>query len=267
MTTSARAARMPAVFVGHGSPMNAITDNAWSRAFVALGRALPRPRAAVVVSAHFYEDATLVTAEPRPKTIHDFGGFPQALYAIEYPAPGDPELARRIVDGLGAVGRRAELTDRWGLDHGTWSVLLHVWPDASVPVVQVSIDARAEPAEHVAIGAVLGTLRDDGVMVIGSGNVVHNLRHAISRLRSGDTSTPEWAHAFDARIAGALEARDVATLERAFATELGRMAHPSPDHYLPLLYVVGAMRDDDEVTYPITGFDLGSLSMRAVLLA
>lgn len=255
---------MPSVFIGHGTPMNAITDNAWSRSFAALGRSLPRPRAVVVISAHFYEEGTFVTENERPRTIHDFGGFPQPLFDVQYPAPGDPELARRVVRELGA--ERASVTSAWGIDHGAWSVLVHVWPDAGVPVVELSIDARLAAPEHVAIGRALAPLRDDGVMILGSGNIVHNLRDAMPRMRSGDTSTPDWALRFDTDVARALEHRDDGELMRLAETDAGRLSHPTPDHWLPLLYVAGAAREDDALSFPITGFDLGSLSMRAVVL-
>ncbi len=258
------ARRMPVLFVGHGSPMNAIEDNAWSRAFGALARELPRPRAVLAVSAHWYVAGTFTTGNARPETIHDFGGFPEELYRIRYPAPGSPELARRAVELVGAG--RASVRDDWGLDHGTWSVLLHAWPKADVPVVQLSIDGRLPPAGHLAIGRALAPLRDEGVLVLGSGNVTHNLRHAFASMRSGDARTPEWARAFDADVASALESHDLSRLEHALDGEAGRMAQPTPDHYLPLLYVAGASRPDDPVRFPVTGFDLGSLSMRAAIL-
>jgi 4,5-DOPA dioxygenase extradiol len=255
---------MPAVFVGHGTPMNAIEDNGWSRGFAELGRSLPRPRAALVVSAHFYIEGTCVTGQEHPPTIHDFGGFPPALSAVRYPAPGDPALAARVVALLGA--ERATVTHEWGLDHGTWSVLLHAWPDASIPIVQLSIDERLRPSEHTAIGKAIGALRDEGVMIIGSGNIVHNLRDAFARLRARESSTPDWAIRFDETVTAAIEARDLSALETALQFGDGPIAHPSPDHYLPLLYVMGAARTSDRARYPITGFDLGSLSMRTVVL-
>jgi 4,5-DOPA dioxygenase extradiol len=260
----AAAARMPALFVGHGNPMNAVEDNAWSRAFRGLGRALPRPRAILSVSAHWYVAGTFTTAGERPETIHDFGGFPDALYRIRYPAPGDPDLARRVVRLLGD-GRAAESAE-WGLDHGTWTVLLHMFPAADVPVVQLSIDGRLPPADHLALGRALAPLRDEGVLVLGSGNVVHNLPHAFAAWRRGDATTPEWARAFDAGIAGALARHDGDALVRALDTEEGRRAAPTPDHYLPLLYVAGASAPGDPVTFPVEGFDMASLSMRAVRL-
>jgi 4,5-DOPA dioxygenase extradiol len=255
--------RMPVLFVGHGSPMNAIEDNAWSRGFRALGTLLPRPGAILCISAHWFVPGTFLTANERPETIHDFSGFPPALYELQYPAPGDVELAERLVRRIGA-GRAALRTD-WGLDHGTWSVLRHLFPAADVPVVQLSIHDRLPPAEHLALGRALAPLRDEGVLVLGSGNVVHNLGYAMRSWRQGDRSTPAWATAFDADLARALEQRDDSFLAHALEGETGRMSHPTPDHYLPLLYAAAAAGESAEVSFPFTGFDLGSLSMRSVL--
>ena len=256
--------RMPILFVGHGSPMNAVDDNAWSRSFRALATLLPRPKAVLSISAHWCLAGTFLTASERPETVHDFGGFPEELYLVEYPAPGDPGLADRVSRLVGE--ERASLTTGWGLDHGTWSVLRHVFPSADVPVVQLSMDSRLSPAEHLALGRALAPLRDEGVLVMGSGNVVHNLREALAASRRGDTATPPWASAFDADVARAVEQHDEDFLVRALATEAGRLSQPTPDHFLPLLYVAGASVAADPVRFPITGFDLGSLSMRAVLL-
>jgi 4,5-DOPA dioxygenase extradiol len=255
--------RMPVLFVGHGSPMNAIEDNAWSRGFRDLARLVPRPKAVLAISAHWYVAGTFTTGNERPETIHDFGGFPEPLYRIQYPAPGSPDLARRAVALVG--GKRASLRSDWGLDHGTWSVLLHLWPEADVPVVQLSIDGRLPPAEHLAIGRALAPLRDEGVLVLGSGNITHNLQHAFSAWRAGDRATPGWARAFDDGIATALVAHDGGHLVRALEGEPGRLAHPTPDHYLPLLYTAGASDPGDPVRFPATGFDMGSLSMRSVV--
>ena len=254
--------RMPVVFVGHGSPMNAIEDNRWSRSFRELGRQLPRPRAVLAVSAHWFVPGSFVTDNERPETIHDFGGFPPALHAVTYPAPGDPKLAERVRQLLGGHG--ADLRSDWGLDHGTWSVLVHLRPDADCPVLQLSIDARLAPARHIEIGKALAPLRDEGVLILGSGNIVHNLRDAFSNMRQGRTETPRWASEFDAAVAQALEQRDAKYLSSSLDAELGRAAHPTPEHYLPLLYSFGASSASDVVSYPIDGFDAGSLSMRSV---
>jgi 4,5-DOPA dioxygenase extradiol len=257
----AMSSRMPVLFVGHGSPMNAVLDNAWSRGFAELGGAIPKPKAILAVSAHWYVPGTFLTSNAQPKTIHDFGGFPSELYEIQYPASGNEDLAKRV-SGL-LTAQSAALHDDWGLDHGTWQVLRHTYPKADVPVVQLSIDHRLPPAQHVAIGKALAPLREEGVLIFGSGNIVHNLRHAIRGLSTGSTEIPPWAEAFDAHIASALEQHDNAFLANALSDETGRMSHPSPDHYFPLLYTAGAASDADKVTFPITGFD-SSISMRAV---
>lgn len=257
--------RMPVLFVGHGSPMNAIEDNTWSRGFRDLGASLPRPRAILAVSAHWYLPGTFLTGNEHPETIHDFGGFPRALFEVQYPAPGDPVLAERIAKLIGPIGdERASLREDWGIDHGTWSVLHHMRPAADCPVVQLSIDNRLAPAQHLAIGRALAPLRDQGVLILGSGNITHNLRHAMRAMQTGDAHTPPWAASFDADVANAIEQHDTAFLGRAVTTDAGRMSHPSIDHYLPLLYAVGASDEKDAIHYPIHGFDGGSLSMRSV---
>lgn len=257
-------ARMPALFVGHGSPMNAIEDNVWSRAQQALGATLPVPRAILAVSAHWYVDGLHATGADWPETIHDFGGFPEALYRVRYPAPGDPALARRVVALLGAG--RASVTGAWGLDHGTWSVLRHLRPRADVPVVQLSLDASLSPAEHLAVGRALAPLRDEGVLLLASGNLTHNLRHAFGSWHRGEVATPAWAAAFDEGAARAVAERDEAWLLGALDREEGRRAHPTPDHWLPLLYLAGAAAPGEPVRSPITGFDMASLSMRSILV-
>lgn len=257
------APRMPVLFVGHGNPMNAVEDNPWSRAMRGLARGLPEPRAILAISAHWIVDGTFTTVDERPRTIHDFGGFPDELYRVEYPAPGDPALARRVVHLLGE--ERAATTAEWGLDHGTWSVLVHLRPAADVPVVQLSLDARLAPAEHLALGRALAPLRDEGVLVLASGNVVHNLRHAFGAWRRGDRATPGWARGFDEEVARALSRHDRDALVRALDGEEGRLAAPTPEHYLPLLYAAGASAAEDPVRFPIEGFDMASLSMRSVV--
>jgi 4,5-DOPA dioxygenase extradiol len=182
---------------------------------------------------------------------------------MKYPAAGDVDLARRVV-GLLGEGRASLRTD-WGLDHGTWSVLHHLYPQAYHPVVQLSIDRRLAPAEHIALGRALAPLREQGVLIMGSGNITHNLRHAMASFRTGDRSTPSWANDFDAEVARAIEQHDASYLARAVETDTGRMAHPTLDHYLPLLYAAGAAGEQDSVEFPITGFDGGSLSMRSVI--
>ncbi len=259
----ARGPRQPVLFVGHGSPMNALGENAWGRRFRELGAKLPHPRAILAISAHWYGRGSLTTRSERPPTIHDFGGFPEELYEIEYAAPGDPALAARVAAFLAPW--HAATTEDWGLDHGTWSVLLHVFPEADVPVVQLSIDAALSPSGQIAVGRALAPLRHDGVLIIGSGNVTHNLSHAFSAWNHGETRTPDWAARFDDGASRAIVMQDEGWLTRSLLSQDGRMAHPSPDHYAPLLYAFGASDDRDEATFPIIGFDMASLSMRAVL--
>jgi len=250
--------RMPVVFLGHGSPMHAIEDGPFGRAWAALGQSLPRPQAILVVSAHWMtRGTTLVDVSAMPRTIHDFYGFPEALYAQQYPAPGQPELAREVVTLL--ASHRAQEDDRWGLDHGAWAVLKFLYPEADVPVFQVSIDMGRGPEHQLEIGRALAALRDRGVLILGSGNVVHNLR----AMRPGG-APQAFALAFDALFAERLEDRDFAAL--ADADRLGpllRMAHPTLDHYLPALTVAGASDARDALAFMTDAIDLGSVSMRS----
>ena len=257
-------ARMPVVFVGHGSPMNVIEDNQWSRGFASLAGLVPRPSAILVVSAHWFVDGTFLTADDRPRTIHDFHGFPRALYEVEYRAPGKVDLAARVRRLLG--DERAALSSDWGLDHGAWSVLRWMFPDASVPVVQLSIDRRLQPRQHLELGRSLGELRREGVLVLGSGNVVHNLRDAIGRMGTGRAETPAWASRFDGAVADAVTQHDTRRLVELWPdADDARAAHPSPDHFLPLIYAAAAADGRDNVRFPTEGFDLGSISMRNII--
>jgi 4,5-DOPA dioxygenase extradiol len=248
---------MPSVFLGHGTPMNAIERNRYTQTWRAVGAALPRPRAILMVSAHWYINATAVTAMPRPRTIHDFYGFPQALFDIQYPAPGLPELAAEIADVVKPDHVGAD-TDSWGLDHGTWSVLVHAIPDAGIPVVQLSINSLKPAEYHVELGARLAALRHHGIVLMGSGNVVHNLR-AI------DWSQPhsgfDWARRFNADAIDIMTTRpgDAASLVRH--ADFARVA-PTPEHFLPLLYIAGfAAGVGTAADVLIDGYAFGSLSM------
>jgi 4,5-DOPA dioxygenase extradiol len=256
------ASRAPAAFLGHGSPRNAIDHNRFTHAWRAFGAAGPRPRAILVVSAHWYVGAVAVTAMARPRTIHDFAGFPAELFAVEYPAPGDPSLA---ADVAAALAPAEVVLDRgqWGLDHGTWSVLVHAFPAADVPVLQLSLDARLDLEAHVALGAKLAPLRERGVMVVGSGNVVHDLR-AIAWDRPDEGF--DWARRFDDAV------REVLTTDPASAPRLREhrdfaRAVPTPDHFLPVLYLAGlAAAANEPLRVLVDGYAYGSLSMTCYTL-
>ena len=254
---------MPAAFIGHGSPMNALEDNRYTAAWQAFGRAVPRPRAILVISAHWYVNATAVTAMPRPRTIHDFYGFPRALFEVDYPAPGLPGLAEEISEIVKPTWVGAD-TDSWGIDHGTWSVLVHAFPDASIPVVQLSINADRPFDYHLELGAKLAPLRARGVLMVGSGNVVHNLRGLDWWMVDAGFA---WAERFDsdARERMLTDPTGFATLD---AHPDFRTAVPTPDHFLPALYFAGlagaASADRPDVL--IGGYAYGSLSMTAYTL-
>lgn len=254
--------RMPLVFLGHGSPMNAIEETAFSLAWSELGRALPRPRAILVVSAHWMtQGTTLVDVSAMPRTIHDFYGFPDELYRESYAAPGDPALARDVVTLL--ASHHAAEDDTWGLDHGAWCVLKFLYPDADVPVFQISIDMSADLAHHVEIGRALAELRDRGVLILGSGNIVHNLR----AMRPGGVPQ-DFAVAFDTLFAERLEARDFGAItDRTGLGPLLQAAHPTVDHYLPALTVAGASDARDSLTFMTDSIDFGSVSMRSFVYA
>lgn len=252
---------LPAIFFGHGNPLNALQQNSYTQAWRALGNSLARPKAILCVSAHWFVPQTGVTIITAPRTIHDFGGFPRELYEVKYPAPGDPGLARRVQKLLAPLA--VNLDESWGLDHGTWSVLCHVYPQADIPVVQLSIDETRPPAFHYEIGRRLAPLRDEGVLIMGSGNLVHTLhayawgRHAVEPF--------DWAVRFERSVREMLVAGEHAPL--IDYEKLGRdamLSIPTPDHYLPLLYALATRQQGEAVSFPVTGVDGGSISMLTV---
>lgn len=252
---------MPAIFVGHGNPMNIVRQNQWTEGWKVLGATFPRPKAILAVSAHWYITGTMLTAMKSPRTIHDFAGFPQELYEIRYPAPGDHALAVRVQDFLAPIP--AALDEEWGLDHGTWSVLYHIFPKADIPVVQLSIDRTQPPSFHYEIGKLLSPLRDEGVLILGSGNLVHNL-HTYKWDRP-DLGAFDWASRFEEKVRGLLlTGKDTQLVDYPALGSESTLSVPTPDHYLPLLYVLGSRRNGEDVSFPIEGFDGGSVSMLTV---
>lgn len=251
--------RLPVVFIGHGNPMNALAATPFTHALADLGVRIPRPKAILCVSAHWWTESTWITAMEQPRTIHDFDGFPQDLFDIQYPAPGSPELALSIQESI-AMPRLHPDRDMWGLDHGTWSVLRHMYPQADVPVLQLSLNCRMSMDQHVELGQKLKQWRDQGVLIVGSGNIVHNLRQ-IAWER--DAPPYPWAVDFDAWVKNRIEARDVtAIIKDVHATEAGRVSVPTWDHWLPLLYVLGAANDTDRLEWTYEGIENASISMR-----
>jgi 4,5-DOPA dioxygenase extradiol len=255
--------RMPVLFVGHGSPMNALEDNPFTRSLHTLGeqfrQAGKKPAAILVVSAHWLTRGSFVSTVPKPKTIHDFGGFPKELFDAQYPAPGSPELARETAK-LSALIHEA---DDWGLDHGAWTILMHLFPDADVPVFQLSIDYNQPMQYHFELAAQLKALRQKGVLVVGSGNIVHNLRLSMARLQQGDTRPYDWATEFDHWVQEKIAGRDfqsLVTYEKA--GEAGRLSVPTVDHYVPLLYSLGLADDKEDIRQVYEEVTFGGISMR-----
>ena len=251
--------KMPVLFVGHGSPMNAIEHNAFTDALRGLSKQLPPPQAVCVVSAHWVTLGSHVMASAHPRTIHDFYGFPKPLYEVQYPAPGSPEEAQKV-----ACNPEIVADETWGLDHGAWSVLRHMYPNADVPAFQLSLDERRGFKEHLELGREIRSLRERGVLILGSGNIVHNLRRIDWNNPSG---AYDWAVEFDSKVKAAVEAHDSSALAAPdkWGDSLLATAHPTVEHYLPLLYCMGSTDERDAVSYPYEGFDFGSISMRAIL--
>jgi len=253
--------KMPAIFFGHGNPMNALYQNAWTDAWARIGREIPRPRAILCISAHWFITETAVTIMERPRTIHDFGGFPQELFEFQYPAEGSLELADRVCTLLKPT--EVKMDKRWGLDHGTWSVLCHVYPEADIPVVQLSID-ETQPAEfHYGLALRLSPLRDEGILICGSGNIVHNLH-----TYAWGKHVPEpldWAQRFETTARKMiLSGNHEPLIDYELLGKDALLSAPTPEHYLPLIYILALQRDGEKVSFPVEGFDGGSISMLSV---
>lgn len=259
--------RMPVLFLGHGSPMNAIEDNAWRRRWQALGeefgKSRPQPQLILCVSAHWLTRGWWLTAMDRPKTIHDFGGFPQELFDQRYPAPGSPAAAQEISRGIAQPSVGLD-SGEWGLDHGTWSVLKPMFPKAEIPVLQLSMDYSRPPAEHLALGRQLKALRERGVLIVGSGNIVHNLR--ATRREALPNQAYDWAVEFDGKIAAQMDKGDLAGLaDFQKLGPLAQLAHPTHDHFLPLLYAAGAVDAKEPLRFFNNGYQSASISMRSAV--
>ena len=255
--------KMPALFLGHGSPMNVIEDNPFATGWQQLGKRFPRPKAIVSVSAHWETAGTRVTAMEAPRTIHDFGNFPQALFDIRYPAKGDPVLAARIQSLIHTT--EVTLDHQWGLDHGTWAVLIKMYPDADIPVLQLSLGKELTPKDHYGIGRELKPLRDEGILILGSGNIVHNLDQ-ISM--DPQVKPAPWAVEFDEAIRQFLIKGDhEGIIDFESLGEIARQSAPTPEHFLPLLYVIALQDAHESATFPVEGLVAKSISMRAVMIS
>jgi 4,5-DOPA dioxygenase extradiol len=254
--------KAPVYFIGHGSPMNALEQNEFTQSLNQMRALYPNPKAILCISAHWMTEGSWVTAMPKPKTIHDFYGFPEPLFQVQYPAPGDPTLAKLICDQVSCVHPDF---DAWGLDHGTWSVVRHIFPNADVPVLQLSLHMEKPPEYHFELGQKLRFLREQGVLLIGSGNVVHNLR----KLNWTTDAAPfDWALEYDAWIKEKLVARDFKSLTFNFRdSESGKLSVPTLEHYLPLLYTVGASDESDQLEFLFEGIQNASISMRTMSFA
>ncbi|GAB3993467.1 4,5-DOPA dioxygenase extradiol [Spirosoma daeguense] len=256
---------MPILFVGHGSPMNGIEDNEFSRRWTNMAKEIPTPTAVLVVSAHWFTRGTKITAMDFPETIHDFGGFPKALFDVQYPAPGNPTLAKETASLIKSA--HVELAHDWGLDHGTWTVVRHMYPDAKIPVLQLSIDFTKGPQYHYDLAKELYTLRRKGVLIMGSGNMVHNLRMVAWDKMNEPNFGYDWAHELNGRFKQLISDGDTKPLINY--NLLGRdaaLAIPTPEHYLPLLYILGLKGTNDSVSFFNDRAVAGSLTMTSVKL-
>jgi 4,5-DOPA dioxygenase extradiol len=257
---------MPALFVGHGSPMNAIEDNKFSRIWSELGQTIPLPKSILCISAHWETEGTRVTAMKQPGTIHDFGGFPQALFEIEYPAPGNPELAKHVQNILHKYNVEAD--NDWGLDHGCWSVLCRMYPDANVPIVQLSLDYKKPAGEHYELAKSLFMLRSTGVLIIGSGNMVHNLGLVAWNKRTNEEYGHDWAIEANDRMKQYIICKDhEALISYEKQGSAFNLAIPSPEHYLPLLYILALQQENDTLSFFNEGMVMGSLSMTSLIIS
>ena len=254
--------RMPTLFVGHGNPMNAIEDNAYSRKWREIGEALPHPKAVLCISAHWMtRGVTLVHVGKKPKTIHDFGGFPAELFAQQYPSPGAPDVAAASIELVRSTHMEGD--SEWGLDHGAWSVLMRMFPKADIPVFQLSLDLTKSLSQHFELASELKRLREKGVLIIGSGNLVHNL----GALRPG-AAPYDWAVEFDAKTDALVDAHDFAAIQKAGDWgRVTRLAHPSAEHFLPLVYSLGVADKNESISKFNVNFDMASISMRSYLFS
>jgi 4,5-DOPA dioxygenase extradiol len=251
--------RMPVLFIGHGNPMNAILENRFSDCLASLGKRIPRPRAILCVSAHWMTKGTWITRMPSPRTIHDFYGFPQSLFDVQYPAPGSPDIADAIRNEIKSPVIQADDTE-WGLDHGSWAILKHLYPQADIPVLQLSLDMTRPALDHLRIGTHLKSLRDQGILIIGSGNIVHNLRTIDF---DTDAKPFQWAIDFDQWVKEKVIHRDFELLAKdGTSSEIGRLSIPTPDHWYPLFYVLGASDPSDRLRFEYEGIENASISMR-----
>ncbi len=257
--------KMPVLFVGHGSPMNAIEENEFSAGWRKAGETLPKPSMILCVSAHWETDGTFVTAVPKPETIHDFYGFPKALFEVQYPAPGSPELAKEISEEVKST--EVGLDEKWGLDHGAWSVIKHMYPNADVPVVQLSLDKRKDPAYHFELAKELAFLRRKGALIVGSGNMVHNLRVIAWNKMNESEYGYDWAHEADRMLKKTIESGDFKQLAdySKFGKEVN-LAIPTPEHFIPLLYSLGLKEENENISWFNDKLVLGSISMASLMI-